>query len=550
MKLYECIDKYIGEFGVKKIFGVPGSLIMPVWQNIHSAELILCSHEQEASYLAAGYSKMSRKPVMVITTGGPGVTNCVSGIAAANLDSLPLIYISGRTPSNHKDHGLRQEEGKFDRCYDSNAIMSSVTKQSICITDPECAAQDIYTAFQCAVSGRMGSVHISIPVDIQQAEITEAAEKEYCDSQPTGESGDSRVQEFNRLAENCRRRLLVMGWGCWLADVSDDVYQLAEQMGAPVICTVKAYCCMKENAFLLGKLGYGYNRILSEFVRSYAPQEIFVFGSSVSSKDFSDEFVSDIGEAEIHVFFIGDSVADCGISNVFRHRINSLKDLYAGVQNKPTIESEQIKKKILACRHAQLEYYRSFFGGQKLATLCRRISDLIMNEKVTVTADAGNHLLDVATGIWPEFQKNLFLDDGIRAMGSGICETVGMAFADSGRHYISVTGDGCMLMNGNVMYVAKKYHLPVIFLVINNSSLGRVRVGQMKRKQFIQSDLGGIDFAGYAGAFGMKANRTADVQECIRLIQECLNEQEPALIELQISKDEIPIMLKAEGVWN
>ena len=99
MTLYECIDKYIGKFGVKKIFGVPGSLIMPVWQNIHSAELILCSHEQEASYLAVGYSKMSREPVMVLTTGGPGVTNCVSGIAAANLDSLPLIYISGRLPT-------------------------------------------------------------------------------------------------------------------------------------------------------------------------------------------------------------------------------------------------------------------------------------------------------------------------------------------------------------------------------------------------------------------------------------------------------------------
>lgn len=550
MTLYECIDKYIGKFGVKKIFGVPGSLIMPVWQNIHSAELILCSHEQEASYLAVGYSKMSREPVMVLTTGGPGVTNCVSGIAAANLDSLPLIYISGRTPSNPKNHGLRQEEGDFDRCYDSNAIMRSVTKQSICITDPECAARDIYKAFQCAVSGRMGSVHISIPVDIQQAEITENVGKEYGESRPAEGNAESCVQEFTHWTEECKRRLFVMGWGCWLADASDAVYQLAEQMGAPVICTVKAYCCMKKNAFLLGKLGYGYNRILSDFVRSYDPQEIFVFGSSVSSKDFSDEFVSDIGDAEIHMFSIGGSAPECGISNVFRHRISSLKDLSAGVQKKMAMESEQIKKEILVCRHAQMEYYHSFSEGQKLAALCKEISDLIVNEKVTVTADAGNHLLDAATGIWSGFQKNLFLDDGIRAMGSGICETVGMAFADSERSYIAVTGDGCMLMNGNVMYVAKKYHLPVIFLVINNSSLGRVRVGQMNTNQFVQSDLGGIDFASYAGAFGMKANRTADVQECIRMLQECLNEREPALIELQISKDEIPIMLKAGGVWN
>lgn len=549
MKLYEIIDEYISEFGIKKIFGVPGSLIMPVWQNIQSAELILCSHEQEASYLAAGYSKMSRKPVMVITTGGPGTVNCISGIAAANLDSLPLIYISGRTPFDSKEHGLRQEEGMFDRCYDSNEIMSSVTKQSICITNIEYAAQDIHRAFKLAVSGRKGSVHISIPVDIQQSEVVWSTVEKDWDSLSTIYYKDNSIQELSHLLQSGKRCLFVMGWGCWLADVSDTVYQMAEQMSIPVVCTVKAYCCMKENAFLLGKLGYGYNKIFSNFIKEYDPQAVLVFGSSLGVRDFSNEFVSDIKNAEIHAFSIGNGGADCGIDHVSWHSISSLKDLFTGVQNKVVITNEQIKQKILICRDEQAEYYRPFSEDQKLMTVCESISTLL-DESITVTADAGNHLLEVAVGIWPKYCKNLFLDDGIRAMGSGICETVGMAFADNKRHYIAVTGDGCMLMNGNVMYVAKKYNLPVIFLVSNNSSLGRVRVGQMNMNRIIQSDLDGVDFIKYANAFEIKAYRTADVQECIRLIQKCMNEQGPALIEIQISKDEIPVMLRARGVWN
>ena len=81
MKLFEFINKCLNAYGCKKAFGVPGSLVMPIWQGLTDLELSLCGHEQEASYCASGYAKMSLEPVAVITTGSPGVTNCISGIA-------------------------------------------------------------------------------------------------------------------------------------------------------------------------------------------------------------------------------------------------------------------------------------------------------------------------------------------------------------------------------------------------------------------------------------------------------------------------------------
>lgn len=549
MKLYEYIDECIQEFGIKRIFGVPGSLVMPIWQNIKSAELILCSHEQEASYLATGYIKMSRKPAMVITTGGPGVTNCVSGVAAANLDSLPLIYISGRTPLGNENRGLRQEEGQFDRCYDSTNIMSSITKKSICITNLENASQDIYESFESALSNRMGSVHISIPVNIQQSEVKKNLKKrEMCEMSVIQDNFDDK-NELIRLLESKKRRLLIMGWGCWLSDISDDIYRLAELIQAPVICTVKAYCCMKKNEFLVGKLGYGYNKVISKFIREYNPEQVVVFGSSLSVKDFSDDFLSDIKNAEIHSFTIENNLNNCGVKNVLLHNTNSLKSLFVNLSSIDTVINNKIKKSIYECKYNQINYYNYFSKKQKLSMLCKMLSDFI-DKNITITADAGNHLLEVAISINSKFYKNLFLDDGIRAMGSGICETVGMAFADKSRHYIAVTGDGCMLMNGNVMYIAMKHHLPIIFLVINNSSLGRVRVGQMNMNRIVQSDLGGIDFVCYAKTFGIEAERVSNEQECIKLIKKYLNFYGPTLIEMNISKDEIPIMLRAKGEWN
>lgn len=549
MRLYEYIDECIQEFGIKKVFGVPGALVMPIWQNIRSAELVLCSHEQEASYLATGYIKMSREPAMVITTGGPGVTNCVSGVAAANLDSLPLIYISGRTPLGNENRGLRQEESQFDRCYDSTDITSPITKKSICITNLEDASQDIYQSFESALSNRMGSVHISIPVNIQQSEVERNLKKRKTCKMPVIQDNLGNKNELIRLLELKKRRLLIMGWGCWLNDVSDDIYRLAELIQAPIICTVKAYCCMKKNEFLVGKLGYGYNKVISKFVREYNPEQVVVFGSSLSAKDFSDDFLSDIKNAEIHSFTIENNLNNCGVKNVFLHNTNSLKSLFVNLSSVDNIINNKVKKNIYECKYNQINYYNSFSKKQKLSMLCKMFSDLI-DKNITITADAGNHLLEVAIGINPKFYKNLFLDDGIRAMGSGICETVGMAFADKSRHYIAVTGDGCMLMNGNVMYIAMKHHLPIIFLVINNLSLGRVRVGQMNMNRIVQSDLGGIDFVCYAKTFGIEAERVSSEQECIKLIKKYLNLYGPTLIEMNISKDEIPIMLRAKGEWN
>ena len=143
----------------------------------------------------------------------------------------------------------------------------------------------------------------------------------------------------------------------------------------------------------------------------------------------------------------------------------------------------------------------------------------------------------------------MFLDVGIRSMGSSPCSSVGMAMASKDKLFIAVTGDGSMLMNGNVMCLAKRHNLPVLFLVTNNSAHGRVRVGQMEEKNFIATDLGNIDFNLYGKAFGLEAYKATSIKEFRSAMTKILAEKKTAILELCTDKDEIPPSLKGARLF-
>ena len=124
-----------------------------------------------------------------------------------------------------------------------------------------------------------------------------------------------------------------------------------------------------------------------------------------------------------------------------------------------------------------------------------------------------------------------------------------MCIRDRGKYFIAVTGDGSMLMNGNVMYLAKRMDLPVLFLVTNNSSHGRVRVGQMEQKRFIATDLGNIDFNLYGKAFGLEAYKASSMKEFRSAMTKILAEKKTSILELCTDKDEIPPSLKGAPLF-
>ncbi len=552
MKVFEWLHLCLKAYGCSKVFGVPGSLIMPIWQNLPDLEIILCSHEQEASYVATGYAKMKNELVAVISTGGPGVTNCISGLAAANLDSIPMLYISGRTSTSHKNQGLRQEEGDMDRCYDSIEILKTITKLSTSPCNLEDTVLQIEECCIEAISGRPGCCHISIPVNLQSSEIG-YRDVDDLYNRANAHMKSRRIFSYIHTTVSLGERpLIIMGWGCWLARVVDLVYEFADRMQIPVLVTSKGSCCIKNSEVFLGKLGYGYNPILESFVKKYAPTTVFAFGTSMSKKDVTDEFLGVLNGAKIHVFTLETDKTKVHLPQAVWHETNQLDAVIAAfMQGANREKSEALLQEIQLCRSAQEEYYLHYLGKDDLmANVIISLNSIVTRDTV-VTADAGNHLVNTAVLFAPEINDaNLVLDDGIRAMGSGICETVGMAIAQPTQKFLAITGDGCMLMNGNVMYLAARRNLPILFLVIVNSSLGRVRIGQMRMNQVIASNLGDIDFCMYAKSFGLSSFEADNAQICQDFVAQFLKNPTPTLVACHTGIDEIPIALKAKGVWN
>lgn len=552
MKLFEFINKCLNAYGCKKAFGVPGSLVMPIWQGLTDLELSLCGHEQEASYCASGYAKMSLEPVAVITTGSPGVTNCISGIAGGYMDSVPLIYISGRTATFDAGNGLRQEESRNNRCFDSIDIMQSITKKSILIKTSETAAKDFEDICTLALKVRKGTVHISIPENIQNEEIgyvnIEELYKRAEKFKDHINANEIIRQDFTGVINNSKRKLIIMGWGCWLSQSIEAVYELAKRINAPILVTAKAFCCASENSMLLGKLGYGENPIMKEFLKKYKPELVLAFGTSMSKKDISDDIRELLPMNNTHIFTIEPEDSNKYFRGVW-HKVEDLKKTIKSLLQVNPL-SQNIEEIVLEYRRKQKEYYHNYIDENDL--MARTISQIncFNDQSIIVTADAGNHLLNTAVLFDAKQKGQIFINDGIRAMGSGICETVGMAIANSNYKYIAITGDGCMLMNGNVMHMASKKNLPVLFVVYANLSLGRVRVGQMVKGKIIESDLPQIDFFLYAKSMGLDAISVNDVDGFYKYVEGFIKEPRPALIEVCTDSDEIPIALKAKGEWN
>lgn len=535
MKFYEYINNTLKAYGCHKAFGVPGGQVKPIWQNLKDMEIILCSHEQEASYVATGYSKASKELVAVITIGSPGVTNCASGIASANMDSVPMLYISGQPPAPMKGLGLLQEESNISRSFNSVDLLKPLTKDQIEINDISKAAQMFSEACEKAISGRAGCVHVSIPVDIQSMELPSDEVTSHKNSGKT-----TTIPDMPKIT----KPLIIIGWGSWQAGITTEIYELAEKIGAPILVTSKGYCCIwGEHPNYLGKLGYGYNPILEKFLQDYAPEQVLVFGSSMARRNIPESCLKIFERAETSLYSI--ECDDVMTRSPNGHWIQ-VDDMALMVKTwlKKIKSSNTLKYDLESVRQEQRVYASEKIEDKDL--MARAILELntLCDSSCVITADAGNHLLDAAILYEPKQLGGMFLDVGIRAMGSGPCLSTGMALASKDKYQIAVTGDGSMLLNGNVMCTAKRNNLPVLFLVTNNSAHGRVRVGQMEQKNFIGTDLGNIDFQLYGKAFGLETYKASTMEEFQTAMKKILAEKKTAILELFTDKDEIPPSLK------
>lgn len=533
LKGAEIICECLIEQGVDTVFGYPGGAALNTYDALYKyrdkINHILTAHEQGASHAADGYARATGKVGVCITTSGPGATNTVTGIATANIDSIPMVIITGNVNVDLLGRDSFQEVDIVD-------IVKPITKGSYLVKNINELAPAIRSAFELAQSGRKGPVLIDVPKDItaQVTEFTPIAPKEIEKVEvKTAESVAKAVELIN----NAKFPLIYAGGGIISSNASEKFIEFAEKVDAPVCCSLMGLGCIPASHRLnMGNIGMhgGYETGMATekcdlIITCGARFSDRVAGDPKKFGKQADIIQIDIDENEVN--------KNVTVSNSI---IGDMADVL-------DILNQHVKQQ----DHTQWLVQMGIWKNEKKSAknphgdyvipsdILETLNQLKAPEDIIAT-DVGQHQMWVAQFSDIERPRTLLTSGGMGTMGYGMGAAIGAQVAFPRKRTFLITGDGSFHMNLNELVTMKSYNLPVIVLVMNNTVLGMVRQWQklFYGSRFSHTDPHrATDFVKVAEAFGvagMKIEKTEDIKP---VIEKAMALNAPVVIDCKISPD-------------
>ena len=530
----EIICECLLEQGVDTVFGYPGGAALNTYDALYKYSdkitHILTAHEQGASHAADGYARSTGKTGVVLTTSGPGATNIVTGIATANIDSIPIVAITANVTTDQLGRDSFQEVDIVD-------IVKPITKDSWLVETIENLAPSIRRAFALAKSGRKGPVLIDVPKDIT-AQVTEytpepKAHRELIEIQNPGSI--RRVQE---LIRNAKRPMIYAGGGIISANACNELQEFARLIDAPVCCSLMGLGTIPaSDPLCIGNIGMhgGY-----ETGMITAECDLMI---SCAAR-FSDRVAGDREKFGNQAKIVQLEIDDKEINKNVKVDEYILGDVKASLSALVIGLEQQSHPDWLS----QIEVWKHKFDDVKpyedefpqAHDVIYAVNDLKKPEDIIAT-DVGQHQMWVAQYAKIERERTLLTSGGMGTMGFGMGAAIGAQVAHPERRVFLFTGDGSFHMNLNELVTMKSYNLPVIVLVMNNRVLGMVRQWQklFYGSRFSQTDPHrATDFVKLANAFGVEGMRITRDDEIMPTLEKAIALNAPVVIDVQISPDE------------
>ena len=522
--------------GVDTIFGLPGGAILPLYQALPQYKKlrhILVRHEQGAAHAADGYARASGNPGVAWATSGPGATNLVTGIATAQMDSVPIVLITGQVTRASIGSDAFQET-------DTTGITLPITKHNYLVMDPAEIPSIIKDAFHIAQTGRPGPVLVDIPKDV----LLETAEFEYPESvnipgyNPTMEGHSSQIKKAAKLINNSHRPVILAGHGVIFSGAYDELRELAEKAQIPVITTLlgissfpedhilsvgmpgmhgMAYASLAiEEADLLIALGMRFDDRITGKTSAFAVK---------SKKIHVDIDPSEIGKnIQVDVPIVGDLKRV--LTKLNQHVSNSTKvDWLQRI--------EELKNEHPSMRIRETDQLLPQF-------IIREISKATKGEAFVVTG-VGQHQMWAAQHYLFKEPRTFVTSGGSGSMGYEVPGAMGVQVAKPDRVVWSIAGDGGFQMTMSELATMVENKIPVKFAIINNNVLGMVRQWQ---EFFYDKDYVATvytrnpDFVKLAEAFGMFGTRVTEKSEVLPAVLQAMAHDGPALIDFVVEEEE------------
>ena len=520
----EILIRCLKEEGVEYLFGYPGGAVLHIYDAIYvqdDVKHVLVRHEQAAAHAADGYARASGKTGVVLVTSGPGVTNAVTGIATAYMDSIPMVIISGQVPTALIGNDAFQE-------VDSVGITRPCVKHNFLVKDITKLAETIKQAFYIASTGRPGPVLVDVPKDvtIAKGEFHYPKKVKLRSYNPTVKGHAGQIRKAVDLILSAKRPMMYTGGGVILSDGSPELVELTQLLGYPITNTLMglgAYPATDKQ--FVGMLGM-HGTYESNLAMHHCDVLIAIgarFDDRVTGK--LDKFCPearivhvDIDPSSISKNVRVDIPIVGSVPNVLRAMINVIRD----EKLKPDAEAlGRWWRQIDEWRAVKSLSYRSSDTVIKPQYVIQKLYE-VTEGKAIITSDVGQHQMWAAQYYHFDRPRQWINSGGLGTMGFGLPAAMGAKFAFPDQDVACVTGDGSIQMMTQELATMKQYHTPVKIINLNNGYLGMVRQWQefFYQKRYCMTYFEALpDFVKLAEAYGhsgMRIEKPGDVEGALR----------------------------------
>lgn len=547
------------EQGVDTVFGYPGGNILNIYdalyKNSNRITHILTAHEQGASHAADGYARSTGKVGVCMATSGPGATNLVTGIATAYMDSIPLVAITCNviTPLLGKD--TFQE-------IDITGVTLPITKHNFMVKNIEELATVIRQAFIIAKSGRPGPVLIDIPKDItaQVCEFTPLKKGEDVAGEliqananfkrviDVKNPSDEEIQKAAEIINNSKRPVIYAGGGVKISGAEKELLEFAEKANIPV-----AESLMGRDVFpakhRLCTWMVGMHGTRASNMAVTESDLVLALGSRFSDRVIGDPkkfaenatvFHIDIDPAEINKNIPAKAQLVGDIKSILQRLIPLI--------NKNN--HEEWLKKVDEWKKEVPSTYSEVKENSVNPKFMLETVNKIAGDDTFITTEVGEHQMWTAQ-FYPFSKPRTFLTSGgLGTMGYGTGAAMGAQVANPQKRVVHIAGDGSFRMNCNELCTIERYNLPIVIVLVNNGSLGNVRVWQklFYEKRYSHTTLDfGPDWKKLADAYGIgyvKANNNAEFE---KVFKQAFDAKKPFIVDTIVDIDEMILPMAIPG---
>ena len=537
----EAIIKCLIAEGVDILYGYPGGAIMPVYDELFKYQgkihHVLTRHEQGAAHAAQGYARISGRVGVAMATSGPGATNLITGIADAQIDSTPIVCITGQVPSHLLGTDAFQET-------DIVGISTPVTKWNAQVTKAADIPEVMAKAFYIAKSGRPGPVLVDITKDAQFEEFDFKYEK--CTAvrsyNPVPKTDINAVKAAAELINNAKKPMIVWGQGVILGKAEAELKAVVEKSGVPAAWTILGASALPTshplNIGMVGMHGnYAPNKLTNECDVLIAIGMRFddrVTGSLDTYAKQAKVIHFDIDPAEINknvkadVAVLGNSKESLALLlselNTNKHEAwhQEFKDLYA-IEYESVIKDDILPEK----------------EGLTMGEVLKEINTH-SNGDAAIVSDVGQHQMIACRYAEFNHSKSNITSGGLGTMGFALPAAIGAKMAEPHREVVAIIGDGGYQMNIQELGTIFQQKAAVKIVVLNNEFLGMVRQWQQLffDKRYASTEMTNPDFVTIAKGYYIDAKRVTKREELADAVKEMMASKSSYFLEVCVEKED------------